>query len=320
MNDWKVYMDRIGTPEMAFRCYQGIVRDNIQYLLFFHKLTSTSIWFYLYQHNYSHLLCVYFVNSNAKGWSGELRDLDFCANNIRKVDEFLRPALVTGWKSIDYYLMGRYFSSCVREKVDGSGKVIQKFTSYYKFWSYLLFPICLLMDRMILSGLIGKGNKVSVAPIKQKNNQKKSTLIALVYHSVASALFDSTQIKDLLEHARNFNKSKGITGCLLYYNGAFVQYIEGDRQVVNALFENIKRDHRHEEVRLLSLEETDDREFESWEMAYEDFLGKNDHLKFLELLLSSYVENPGKSLEPNPSSVNFWKTAKRILASRTIHK
>ena len=320
MKDWKVYMDKIGTPEKAFRRYQGIVRDNIQYLVFFHKLTSTSIWFYLHQHNYSRLLCVYFVNSNAKGWSGELRDLDFSENNIQKIDEFLRPALVTGWQSIDYYLMGKYFSSCVREKVDGSGKIIQKFTSYYKFWSYLMFPICYLMDQMILSGLIGRNNKISLKPMQAKTNQKNAGLFTLVYRSMATAIFDSSQIGELLLKARDFNKSQGVTGCLLYYRGEFIQYLEGDQQVITGLFERIKVDIRHEEVYLISSGEIHSREFESWDMAYEDFLGKNDHLQFLELLLSTFLEAQDKAINPSPSSVHFWRTAKRILGSRKVHK
>ena len=320
IRDWRAFIDRIGFPEKAFKHYEGVVNYNIRYRVILHKLTGTSIWFYLPKDNNLNLLCVYFINSNTKGWSGELKDLHFCTENIRKADEFLRPALVTGWQSIDYYLMGKYFSSCVREKSDGSGKMIQKFSSYYRFWSYLMFPLCYLMDQMILNKIIGTNNSVEIQPIQGKPEPKEGNVFSLVYRSVASSMFDNSQISGLLERARDFNRSCEISGCLLYYKGEFVQYLEGDRQEVLSLFENIKKDIRHKEVCLLSTGQSFNRQFNSWDMAYEDFLGKNDHLLFLELLLSSFLENPDKSAEPDPSSVYFWKTARQILATRKTFK
>ncbi|MEM7382463.1 MAG: hypothetical protein AAF361_14910 [Bacteroidota bacterium] len=168
IEDWRAYMNTLGTPERAFRRYHGIVHDSIRYLVFFHKLTSTSIWFYLPKEDYNRILCAYYINSNTRGWSGELRNVNFDQKGIWMLDDFLRPAMETGWESIDYYLMGKYFTSCVKAGEDGSGKVIQKFTSYYKFWSYLMFPICFLMDQMMQYGLIGRSERISLQPIRTK--------------------------------------------------------------------------------------------------------------------------------------------------------
>ncbi len=145
-------------------------------------------------------------------------------------------------------------------------------------------------------------------------------MFSLVYQSKASGSFDHTQIGKLLEHARLANKQKEITGCLLYYKGEFIQYLEGDQEKINKLFEYIQKDSRHLEIRLIYSGESVSREFGSWEMAYEDFLGKNDHLQFLELLLSSFLEKPDKCMDPNPSSIYFWRTARRLLESRTVRK
>ncbi|MEM7382464.1 MAG: BLUF domain-containing protein [Bacteroidota bacterium] len=145
-------------------------------------------------------------------------------------------------------------------------------------------------------------------------------MFSLVYQSKASGNFDHAQIGGLLEHARLANKQKEITGCLLYYKGEFVQYLEGDQERINKLFGYIQKDPRHYKIRLISSGESVSREFESWEMAYEDFLGKSDHLQFLELLLSSFLDKPDKSMDPNPSSVYFWRTARRLLESRTVRE
>lgn len=141
-------------------------------------------------------------------------------------------------------------------------------------------------------------------------------MFCLVYRSIAQPIVDAGAIRAILETARDFNKKNQITGCLLYYQGEFIQYLEGKQVVVLELFDRIKADNRHRKVSLLSHGEIEDREFSDWSMAYEDFLGDNDHLQFLKLLVDSYVENPKKSMDPNPTSKYFWRTARRLLAQQ----
>ena len=117
----------------------------------------------------------------------------------------------------------------------------------------------------------------------------------------------------MLEHARDFNSSNNITGCLLFHHEVFLQYIEGDKEKVLTLFENIKKDERHSEVLLLSTSHIYSREFDSWNMAYENFLGANHQLEYLKLLISSYIEVPNTAISPNPTSKSFWTAAKKLL-------
>lgn len=135
----------------------------------------------------------------------------------------------------------------------------------------------------------------------------------LVYRSKANPVFAQSQIQFMLEHARDFNNSNNITGCLLYYHEAFLQYLEGDKEKVLTLFESIKEDERHSEVILLSTSHIYAREFETWSMAYENFLGANHQLEYLKLLISSYIEVPNTAVSPNPTSKSFWTTAKKLL-------
>ena len=142
-------------------------------------------------------------------------------------------------------------------------------------------------------------------------------MFCLVYKSIASEAFGKAQIQDMLEKARAFNRSNNITGCLLYYKGEFLQYLEGNQVKVLALFDRIQRDDRHHDIELISHGQIEHREFKKWDMAYEDFYGDNDTLQFLKLLVSSFLEPAEKTLDPNPTSKYFWKTAKRLLSAKT---
>ena len=141
-------------------------------------------------------------------------------------------------------------------------------------------------------------------------------MFCLVYKSESNPLFGYAQINEMLERARDFNKKNEITGCLLYYEGTFLQYLEGNQIVVLKLFDRIQADKRHSGISILCHNHIDERKFKSWDMAYEDLMGENDHLQFLKLLVSSYITEPIGAMEPNPSSMHFWNTAKRLLEGK----
>lgn len=138
-------------------------------------------------------------------------------------------------------------------------------------------------------------------------------MFCLVYKSIASPAFGKDQIQGMLEKARQFNNKNNVTGCLLFYKGEFVQYLEGKQVTILQLYDRIQVDDRHHEVTLLSHTDIEAREFDNWSMAYEDFLGDNDELQFLKLLVSSYFETPEKAMEPNPTSAYFWSSVRRLL-------
>jgi len=131
-------------------------------------------------------------------------------------------------------------------------------------------------------------------------------MFCLVYRSVASSTFRQVDVKEMLEKARENNSRDNITGCLLYYEGEFIQYLEGNQVKVLALFDKIKADKRHKDVTLLAYDVTDSREFKDWEMAYADFFGDNDQMNYFKLLISSYNQNPDSTTNQNPSFNAFW--------------
>jgi hypothetical protein len=75
-------------------------------------------------------------------------------------------------------------------------------------------------------------------------------------------------LEDILEHARFWNGTKGITGALVYADGVFLQILEGDRVEVQQLMIKILGDLRHETVTVLRECEIPCAVFGSWQMAY----------------------------------------------------
>ncbi|WP_430909621.1 BLUF domain-containing protein [Maribacter sp. 2-571] len=138
----------------------------------------------------------------------------------------------------------------------------------------------------------------------------------LVYRSKARLGISQDAVQQMLEAARSYNRSNDITGCLLFYEGAFLQYLEGNQIKVLRLFDKIKESDMHTDIEILSHGHIETREFDDWEMAFENFMGTKHQLQYLLLLVSSYVENPKNPLQPNPASINFWHVAKQLLRAK----
>lgn len=145
-------------------------------------------------------------------------------------------------------------------------------------------------------------------------------MFCIVYRSVQNPVIGQAEVRDLLEHAKEFNRANKITGCLLSYNDQFVQYLEGDKLEVELLYGKIKQDWRHSEVNLLIQGYINDREFEDWNMAYEDFMGPNFRLEYLRLVVSSYFESAETYKHLNPATKRFWVVVKTLLATQAIGK
>ena len=74
----------------------------------------------------------------------------------------------------------------------------------------------------------------------------------------------------LLMQARSFNRSVGVTGCLIYQERYFIQMIEGNKEVLEALMEKIKTDPRHSDVRIVVEGVARRRIFVDWGMDFFD--------------------------------------------------
>lgn len=108
-----------------------------------------------------------------------------------------------------------------------------------------------------------------------------SKLYHLAYISKNSFVGTSEEQKEnlrsILESAQRNNLLLGVTGALLYSGGYYCQIIEGERDVLEDLFETIQMDRRHNEVTVLHFEPIELRSFSEWAMA---MAGAEDAMRF----------------------------------------
>ena len=127
-------------------------------------------------------------------------------------------------------------------------------------------------------------------------------LFQLIYRSRAKSDITDKDLEEILETARGFNATQGITGCLLYHKGLFLQLLEGEFNAVNELYENIRKDERHDEVITLHMQEAPDRIYNDWSMA---FKALKENLALLE-------KNGASSFKDLPSQNNASPLAQEL--------
>lgn len=106
----------------------------------------------------------------------------------------------------------------------------------------------------------------------------------LVYHSYARAPFTEEQLVTLLEQARHHNEPRDLTGLLFYYEGQFVQLLEGCATEVEPLYAQIQQDERHQQVTTWYDGTSTERVCAGWSMGFaepgaEEFYWLLDYLE-----------------------------------------
>jgi hypothetical protein len=126
-------------------------------------------------------------------------------------------------------------------------------------------------------------------------------VFSTVYVSTSTVPFWDAEIAALLAQSRENNTKLDLTGILLFKNGQFMQALEGPEKTVRSLIETISKDPRHTDVRILSEEEIEVRQFPSWTMGYR---GVTDR---------SITEIPGydKFFETAAGGTSSWATPSR---------
>ena len=100
-------------------------------------------------------------------------------------------------------------------------------------------------------------------------------LYRLVYTSSRRPKCTDEEIKKILESCKRNNPGKNITGVLLHSEKRFLQYIEGDRDILQILFDTIQKDDRHGGVNQRDFVPIETRIFPSWHMGYKDVSKKS---------------------------------------------
>ncbi len=89
----------------------------------------------------------------------------------------------------------------------------------------------------------------------------------VIYASTSVSLLTDDELLERLETYRNANIEHGITGLLMYHDGNWIQYIEGE--AVGQLYENIRADVTHKGIITLDEGSVTDRLFPDWAMGYQ---------------------------------------------------
>lgn len=104
--------------------------------------------------------------------------------------------------------------------------------------------------------------------------------------TLTSAFHRQTFI-DIQQESNTNNQQSGITGFLLFKNGKFFQYFEGDELACANLLLSLKRDKRHTNLQVISEGAIDKTVFQAWRMCCFDM--DTDNYEFeLEPILGEF--------------------------------
>lgn len=137
----------------------------------------------------------------------------------------------------------------------------------------------------------------------------------LIYSSHRKANCTEEEIEKILASCKENNPTNNLTGILLHSKNYFLQYLEGDKDDLTKLYDNIKKDSRHEKVVTLKKGEIETRNFPNWHMGYKDINTNEVVLKsqvseeeltvFDALLKGDNLERSGK--DPLSTLMKFYK-------------
>ena len=95
----------------------------------------------------------------------------------------------------------------------------------------------------------------------------------IVYYSFSQSEISSSELKELLQKAREWNEAHEITGLLIYrFNkkfkrGNFLQIIEGPKKSISSTLDRISADRRHHTITVLEDGSFEERNFSTWSMG-----------------------------------------------------
>ncbi len=156
------------------------------------------------------------------------------------------------------------------------------------------------------------GNRYGISPSEYKSLDKSNYQVyELSYISKPSENIDDTEINAIISESRKKNQDLNITGCLIYDHKNFLQILEGRKSRVLEIFDDIKEDKRHREIKITWQGLRESRKFQEWSMALirvseQNKIGVKEADTELDYLL---IED----LNPHSDSNKFWRKVKKQL-------
>ena len=139
--------------------------------------------------------------------------------------------------------------------------------------------------------------------LSEETSRTISMLHQLVYSSAPAQKFMQSHLHMILRHARQNNKLRNVTGLLVFVDDTFLQVLEGEETEVKNVFDKIKSDHRHNDIKVLSDSPIQTRAFENWEMAYATPSAR-DMANWAGLHNTTTIEKVFEHITQNPNLVS----------------
>ena len=137
------------------------------------------------------------------------------------------------------------------------------------------------------------------------------SLEAVVYTSSAIADITDADLERLIEDARRKNDEVGVTGVLLYHDGAFLQYFEGPPAAVEEVYARIRRSTLHRGLIELTREPVTHRSFGQWVMGFTQ-VPPSTLLQMTNASRESLAQQAGDDAAPGSDGLklllHFWAT------------
>ncbi|MBW2963130.1 hypothetical protein [Mesonia aestuariivivens] len=166
MTNWKEYIDQKFQPKSDFEFVDGTTDLNNGIYRITHKVTGTIFDFIYPEYDWNKIGDVQFYNPKTKGWSGEFWESEFSETEKNKLDDFLKPAMQTGWSSQDFYIANKHYKSYVYWNKDFKGKRFS-YNTGFGCLSIFIFPYFWitteLKKRKILNGM----KEIIIEPINK---------------------------------------------------------------------------------------------------------------------------------------------------------
>ena len=108
----------------------------------------------------------------------------------------------------------------------------------------------------------------------------------LVYLSNSLVQHDQADLNYIALEASASNKTLGITGYLYASKDRFVQYLEGEKELLSVLFNKIEADKRHNVVHVTKADGILNRRFPAWSMKD---LSSSSTPNILETILEEHM-------------------------------
>ncbi|WP_371395627.1 BLUF domain-containing protein [Fretibacter rubidus] len=90
----------------------------------------------------------------------------------------------------------------------------------------------------------------------------------IIYTSAGKPELTPRDFRNIAIRASQQNNALNITGILLFFDGGILQVLEGDKDIIQALYQKIAGDDRHTNLTKLIDRTADKREFPAWSMGF----------------------------------------------------